>query len=185
MNNPLDSFLADFRLAERTAQREQEALEKAEDEVVAILSAQEIAQRVAETIQASAHRQIASVVTKCLEAIFGDESYQFEIKFERKRGKTDAVLTFKRDDLVLEDPLNEAGGGTVCVAAFALQLACLKLAKPKRRQFLAMDEPFVHLHGSMYRKRLRAMILELSKEIQMILFTQDAGLEVGRVVELE
>lgn len=150
------------------------------------VSCQAILQNIAQNVQQQAHKQIASVVTRCLRAVF-DHPYKFRIAFERKRGKTEARLTFVRGQLELE-PLDGCGGGVVDVAAFALRLACLMLRRPKGRRLLVLDEPFRFLSERRdYRNRVRDLLLALAEEmqVQFVLVTHDSALEVGKVVELE
>lgn len=185
----IDSFLADFRVAKTVVRDEQLALMEVEDKHTNAEEAQEIIQVVAQTLQQEAHDRIAGVVSRCLEAVF-DEPYKFVIEFERKRGRTEAKLTFVRDCLVLDDPINQAGGGPVDVAAFALRLACLVLMRPALRKVLVLDEPFAKIRGKHYRERVRNLILQLADEldIQFILNIDiDAYPEfaLGKVVEIQ
>lgn len=150
----------------------------------AALEAQERTQIIAEAIQTKAHSQLAAIVRRCLESIY-DEPYGFEIRFERKRGKTEAKIVFTRDGNDLEDPIEEAGGGCVAIAAFALRLACLLLSRPKKRRVLFLDEPFggvqVDLHG-----RIRDLLMTLAEEmeVQIVLITHAKTLECGRIIRL-
>jgi len=148
------------------------------------LQAQEILQRLAKNVQQQAHKQIASVVTKCLRAIFPDP-YTFKIIFERKRGKTEANLVLYRDGLLLEDPLNETSGGVVDVAAFALRLACLIFAKPAKRRLLCLDEPFKMVDAD-NAARIGDLLMSLSEELklQIILVTHNENLQIGKVIQL-
>ena len=54
------------------------------------LEAQALVQTVAEAVQRKAHEQVASVVSRCLEAVFGTSAYEFKIDFQKARGKTEA-----------------------------------------------------------------------------------------------
>lgn len=181
----LDSLLADYDHTRRQVVQERKNLQAAREQLDAARAAQKLLQTVAEGVQASAHQQIASVVTRCLEAVFGDEAYEFKIRFVQKRGKTEAELLFLRDGLELDDPLNSSGGGVVDVASFALRLVCLMLERPKKRRLLVLDEPFRFLSKD-YRPRIRQLLLELSKElsVQMIFVTHDPLLTCGKVIEL-
>lgn len=137
----------------------------------------------AQTVQEKAHEQIAGVVTRCLEAVF-EEPYEFRIVFEKKRGKTEARLTFFRDGHEL-DPMDQSGLGVVDVGAFALQLSDLLLRRPRRRKLLVMDEPFRHLSRD-NAERVRDLLLTLSKEmsVQFVMVTHSEELAVGKVVRL-
>lgn len=181
----VDRSLAQYRSASDTWRRERSEAIKAEDVVSYTELAQEVFQNVAQNIQQRAHTRIASIVTRCLVAIF-DEPYEFEIRFDRKRGKTEARMLFKRDGLVLEDPTDEAGGGVIDVAAFALRVACLVLSRPKSRLLVVLDEPFKFVSEG-YRPLVREMLEMLSKElgVQFIMVTHIDELKTGKVIEVK
>src|SRR5690348_5287508 len=156
------------KLAERdrwskTLKAEKKNLQAAAEEVAEHYAAQEVLQQVAQDVQQEAHKRIHSVVSKCLHLIWGEGAYEFEIKFEQKRGKTEAVLVFKRGEHEV-DPITEAGGGPVDIAAFALRLACISLQLPARRRIIIMDEPFNTLHKSLH-GRVKNMLEMLSEEL--------------------
>lgn len=180
----LDRFLQDYQHAKRSAKEEAVVLEEAKQHVANVLEAQRLVQGVAEAVQHQAHQRIASVVSRCLEAVFGEEAYAFKIHFEQKRGKTEARLAFVRGDIEVA-PCDGAGGGVVDVAAFALRLACLILSRPQRRRLLVLDEPFRFLSRE-YRPRVRDLLLTLSREMgaQIIMVTHAEDLVTGKVVEL-
>lgn len=170
------SAVASYRDARKQAVETEDAVTDAEE-------AQRVAQIVAQAVQEQAHARIASVVSKCLEAVF-DEPYEFKILFEQKRGRTEARLVFVRDDLEV-DPLTASGGGVVDVAAFALRLACLLLSKPALRKVVILDEPFRFVSAE-YRQRVRTMVESLAKdmEVQFIMVTHMNELKMGTTVEL-
>lgn len=184
MQRKLVAVVARRDLALSQVSQETIALTEAQAQETVCLKAQKVVQEVAEAVQQSAHRQISSVVTKCLEAVFAEDAYAFEIRFSQKRGRTEAELLFCRDG-VEADPTTAAGGGVVDVAALALRLACLKLARPKLRQFLALDEPLRFLSRE-YHDAARALLLALCKEgMQILMVTHNPAFAVGKVVELE
>ena len=118
-----------------------------------------------------------------------DDPYEFKIQFERKRGRTEAILTLVRGDLVLTDPINEAGGGAVEVAAFALRLACLVLEKPVRRRILVLDEPFSRIRGEENRQRMRGLVESLAADfgLQLIICIDESAypdMVLGNVIEV-
>ncbi|MDE2095803.1 MAG: hypothetical protein KGL39_00990 [Patescibacteria group bacterium] len=144
-------------------------------------------QAVAEVVQRTALKQLSSVVSRCLHAVFQDEAYQFRIDFTRKRERTEAELIFFRDDLELRDPAKEGGIGQVDVAALALRLACLKMAQPAPRLFVAADEPLKNINGEEYQNRVGELLMTLSREmgVQMLFISDDDWLKVGKVIELD
>lgn len=181
----LDRLLAQYDQATTQVRQERHALKEAKERVETLLQAQQIVQTVAAAVQTSAHKQIASVVTRCLETVFGEE-YGFRIDFERKRGKTEAKLIILKEGLVLDDPLNECGGGVMDLAALALRLVSIVLARPAKRRLLALDEPFRNVNGSEYRAAVNALLPLLAKELnlQLIIATGNDWLRVGKMVEL-
>lgn len=181
----LNRLLNERELASRQVEEEQKTLEEAKKKLVSIEEARSIVQQITRTIQESCHRQVSEIASRCLEAIFGEDSYSLKIHFEEKRGKTEARIVLKRGDMELDDPLNECGGGTVDVCAFALRLAALILSWPKKRKLIVADEPFRHLSAE-YRPMARRMLESLSKElgIQIIFVTHSHQLQVGKIIQL-
>lgn len=179
----VDGGLADYRHAKAAAIEEQAALEAAESGVSTGIAAREVLQLVSAAVQQQAHARIAAIVSRCLEAVF-EEPYTFQIQFERKRGKTEARLVFVRDGMEI-DPMNASGGGVVDVAAFALRVSCMLLAKPPVRRLMILDEPFRFV-STEYRERVRLLLEALSEElgIQFIVVTHMTELQMGKVIEL-
>lgn len=173
----------EFRHSFRTVRDERQRLKSERKAVVVTEEAQQILQTVAAAVQAKAHKQIAKVVTRCLRAVF-KEPYEFLIVFERKRGKTDARLCFKRGGIEI-DPQTGDSGGVLNVAAFALRVACLLLASPKRRRVLFLDEPFPGVSRDNGR-RVADLLMTLSRElkIQIIMTTHSPELVTGKVVRI-
>lgn len=170
--------------ARGAAADEEKHLQTCEETRAATLEARDILQQISTSIQQDVHSRLAKVVSRCLEAVF-EEPYDFQIRFESKRGKTEANLEFVRGDLTC-DPLSSCGGGVIDVAAFALRLACLCLSRPPLRRILILDEPFRFLSRA-YRGKIRQLITTLAAEmsVQMIIVTHIAELECGTVIELQ
>lgn len=180
----LDSLLSEKRHADRQVKEERKALREAKTSLSAAKQAQEILQALAQQIQQETHGQIAAVVTKCLRAIF-PTPYTLRINFERRRGKTEALLQFERDGEILVNPFVEAGLSTVQIAAFALRIAVLVMSRPQRRRLIVMDEPFSGL-DKLNAGRVRALLETLSEELdlQVVLVTHNEELVCGKVVRL-
>lgn len=184
MEQLVNRLKANHGLAVRQVEIEQKAVESAEIAENTAQEAQELAQTLAQAVQQRVHQQVASVVTRCLRAVFGEEAYEFKIQFEQKRGKTEAKLLFERDGMEV-NPLQASGGGPVDVAAFALRLAALTLSRPRKRKVLCLDEPFRFVSKE-YWNALQEMLLGVSRElgVQLIFVTHEEGLKVGKVIEI-
>ena len=183
--NKLDSLLADHRLHLRMVKTEKVAHKVVKEKVEALTQAQQIVQNVAEQVQTQAHGKIVAIVDRCLSTVFGKEAYQFRINFVKSRGKTEAKLLFVKDGEEL-DPKLAVGGGTVDVAAFALRLTDLLLAKPRRRLLIVADEMAKFINGEVYQERFVAILETLAEEfgVQMVLVSDDDFLQLGKVVKL-
>lgn len=179
-------LLADLRTAERKCTEEQRKLTEAEDRLTYVEEAQGIAQHVAQEIQQQAHRKISGVVSRGLETVFdAGDIYGFKIRFDRKRGRTEAVLILTKNGHEVEDPLNADSGGVVDIAAFILRTACIVLAKPNLRRFLSLDEPFKFVSEE-FRDNVRMLIEGLSRDMkfQYLMVTHEKAYRIGKVVEL-
>jgi DNA repair exonuclease SbcCD ATPase subunit len=181
LRRKVDRKLAALRSARDRLRAEAEAHEDSEARERTLEAAQELAQHVAQTVQSQAHAQIAGIVTRCLRAVF-DDPYDFEIEFQRKRGRTEARLLFQRDGAEV-DPLTASGGGVVDVAAFALRLSALVLARPPLRKLLVLDEPFRFVSAE-YREKVRILLESLAEDmdVQILMVTHDPALRAGNVV---
>ncbi len=144
-----------------------------------------IAQVVAKDVQQQAHRSIASIVQRCLTAVY-DDQYRFEIAFVERRGKTEAVLQFvKLDGTVIDEPLDGDSGGVIEVAAFGARLANLLLARPVLRRILILDEAFSQVKKHRL-SRIRQMVVTLAEElgVQFVIVTHLDELRIGKVIEV-
>ena len=184
MRKTTNKLLTEYLLIRRQYKTEKKDLVSLAETSTHIEEAQIIAQQVAQIIQQKAHDQIAGVVSKCLESVFGDV-YGFKIRFERKRGRTEAVLLLTKDGNEIEDPMDNDSGGVVDVAAFALRLSCLVLNKPPLRRILLLDEPFKFVSEE-YLERIQMLLEKLAEEfkVQIIQVTHIDELKIGKVVRL-
>lgn len=179
----VDALLRQRATATATVAAERQAAADAAAELAATTEAQRAAQSIAQQVQQTAHGKVARVVSRCLSAVF-ETPYEFEILFEQKRGKTEAELLFKRNGRTV-DPTGAAGGGVVDVAALALRLACMRLARPTVRPVLFLDEPFRFVDAD-NTLRVRLLLETLAEEmgVQFILVTHEPKLVAGTVVEI-
>lgn len=158
---------------------------EAEDALRHTKEAQQLFQEVAQTIQQHVHQQIAKVVSSCLAAVFGEDAYTFHIEFERKRGKTEASLRFRRGKHEFSDPVGSSGGGVIDIAAFALRIACLVMHRPRLSRVVILDEPFKFV-SARYQDNVRGMLENLSRQmgVQIIQISHVERLETGKVIEI-
>ena len=103
------------------------------------------------------------MVSSALNSVF-DQEYEFVIQFQKRRGKTECNLYFKKEEHLV-DPLRFSGLGASDVAAFALRCACWSMNK-EYRNVLILDEPLKHL-SSNYHERAGKMMKMLSKELNL------------------
>jgi len=159
-------------------------LTTAEGEARVVTSALSILQDVAHAVQQKVHGRVAGVVSHCLAAVFGENSYKFDILFLKKRGKTEAKPVFVRNGNEL-DPADAVGGGVLDVAAFALRVVCLVLKRPAPRKLLVLDEPFKNV-SERYQEAVKDMLLELSGrfDLQILMVTHQRGITCGKVIDL-
>lgn len=134
------------------------------------LKARSIAQLVAKKTQEKIEFKISSLVTMALEAIFPDP-YTFQVKFETRRGRTEADMLFMKRGNVIHDILEEGGGGVADVAAFALHVAIRGIAKT--RNVLWLDEPFRAIHSAAMQEKTSELLKVLadSSKLQIIIIS--------------
>lgn len=185
MNTKLiDAKIRDYDQAVADVKRDKLAMVQSTKEYEIALKSQEILQLVAQSVQERVHKRLARIVSRCLGVVYGDDAYHFQIRFERRRGKTEAKLAFVRDGLEVE-PLLAAGGGCIDVAAIALRISCLALHQPRIRSLIVLDEPFRFVDPER-RENVKAMLDMLSQELdcQILMVTHAPELVTGTVVEL-
>lgn len=180
----VNHLIADRKTAIKRFKLEKAALAEIQMKLLSQTEAHAIIQQVAQTVQQQAHERIEGVVSKCLEAVFGNK-YGFRIDFRRKRGRTEAELILLKDGHEIEDALNADSGGVVDVAAFALRLACIVLAKPTLEKVMIMDEPFrnLDLQNRIYVRQLLEE-LALDFKIQFIIVTHENAFQTGKVIRI-
>lgn len=163
-----------------------EKLTQAENHMTYVDEAQVIAQLVAQEIQQKAHHKISGVVSRCLETVFvGKDVYGLKIHFDRKRGRTEARIVLIKNGHEIDDPLHADSGGVLDVSALALRASCIVLAKPNKRRFIALDEPFKFV-DEIYRMNVRLLLEGLAKEFkfQFLMVTHIEQLKIGKIIEL-
>lgn len=179
-----DAQLAGYRFACKAVTEEIRQRKQYRRQYKATLQARAVLQQLARSVQERAHQQISQVVTHALRSAGWD--YDFRLLFEEKRGKTEARPVFIRQGK--EFGIHSIGGGVVDVAAFALRIAAILLATPRRRRFLQLDEPFRFVHGEIHRQGVVKLLKQLTEDLkfQLVLATGLDWLKAaGTVVELD
>ncbi len=142
-----------------SAIKEKEAeVNKNKKEIIYIEEALNIAQQAAQQTQNEIKFAITELVTLAIETVYG-KKYQFDIKFNIQRGKTEAYLCFLKDGEDI-DPMSSTGGGVINVAAFALRIALWNLKRDRARNTIVLDEP-----AGKISKDLQPLFGSLIKEI--------------------
>jgi DNA repair exonuclease SbcCD ATPase subunit len=124
----------------------------------------ELVKDVAIKTQAQLEFHLSEMVSTGLNAVF-DDPYDFSVKFELRRGKTECDLFFKKGEELI-DPLRFSGLGAADVAAFALRCAAWSMDK-QYRNVLICDEPFKHLKGKEENKRVIDLMKTLSDQLNL------------------
>lgn len=181
----LNEYLGEHQHLSRQVKEEEKALGIAKKKLCHAGKAQKVLQVVAEAVQRQAHQEIAEIVNRCLDTVFEGEDYEFRIRFEQKRNRTEAQLSLSRAGCDGGDGMECEGGGVVDVAAFGLRLASLLLSRPQKRKLLVLDEPFRFVSKE-YRPAVAALLDALSREmnVQIIMVTHSEELMTGKVVRL-
>jgi len=143
-------------------------------------------QIISQTIQQQTHEKISHVVTACLQSVFPDKNYEFKLRFERKRNRTEAKPILINDGHEIEEPLEEDSGGIVDVAAFTCQVCTIIMSKPQIRRLLILDEPFKFVSPE-YRENVKEMLEMLAEDfkIQFIMVTShQSQIVIGKEIQL-
>lgn len=179
----LDAAVREQSYLTRDCSEAQIALLTAESKFKDVSEASAILQEVSRVVQETIHSRLTNVVTRCLQAVF-DESYEFDVQFENKRGQTEASFRLKRNGRSM-DMMSSCGGGVIDIASFALRLVCLCMMRKRKRMLVVLDEPFRFLSAE-YREKARDLILVLAKElkVQFIIVTHIQELEIGTIVRI-
>lgn len=163
-------------------EEETKALQAAREQVQATQKAQAFLQELAQAVQQQAIAHIASVVSRCLSAVFGGK-YELEIQFVKVRGRTEAKLLYRKCGHFIDPDVDS--GGVRELTALALRLASLLLVLPPTDRVLDLDEPFAGISATNMPK-IAQLLKTLSEElgVQFIIRTHSPCLTIGKIVRL-
>ena len=183
LSNKVEAAQRELSFLQRDVIEAQAVLIDAEAKCKDVAEAAAILQEVSRVVQETIHSRLTTVVTRCLQAVF-DESYEFDVVFENKRGQTEASFRLKRNGQSM-DMISSCGGGVIDVAAFALRLVCLCMMRKRKRMLVVLDEPFRFLSEE-YREKARDLIVVLAEElkVQFVIVTHIQELEIGSIVRV-
>ena len=162
-----------------------ERVEAADTALFDAEDAREIIQTAAATVQNYTSDRIAAVVCTCLDHVFGEGAYRFNLRFDMARNRTEAVLELWEGDIRL-NPTESTAGGVLDVASFGLRCAALMLGnRPPRRRLVVLDEPFKWVSVE-FRSGIPDMLEYLAEEldIQFIAVTHMPEITCGTVHQL-
>lgn len=117
----------------------------------------------AQQTQEQLRYQLSELPKLALSSVF-DDPYDFDVKFEQRRGGVEVDFWFVRDGQPIS-PKDNTGLGPVDIAGMALRPALWSLQNPRSRASIWLDEPFKHLKGSEANKRALAMLKEICRPI--------------------
>lgn len=165
----------------RSKQTAEQELVVAEQEIDNAKKARTVLQLVAQTTQQELEYHVSSLGSMALRAVFPEDPYKIQLRFDQKRGRTEAVLRFirERDNMEIK-PYEACGGGAVLVAAFALRLTFWRMAHKKTAPIMFLDEPFNYLSKDLMEKAAE-VLREIAQKlkIQIIMVTHEEELLAG------
>lgn len=124
--------------------------QQAQQDRVLLEEARTIIQTVAQATQKQLEFQVSDLATTAMRAVF-PEPYEMVLRFEARRGRSEADLLFKRGEAEI-DPVSSSGGGPVDVAAFALKVSLWSLVRMLTRPIMMMDESFRYVSSDLQSK---------------------------------
>lgn len=157
-------------LLQKRKDTDAKTLEQLKQDLVYLEAAQAFIQQVAKDTQEQLRFMISDIVQLAIDTCFPGE-YIFNVKFEIKRGKTEAVLCFEKHGMEV-DPMSASGGGLVDIASFALRIAAWSLGRSNNT--IVLDEPFRFLSKDLH-AQAGEILKKLSKHLnlQIIMVTHN------------
>ena len=141
--------------------------EKNREYSLALERAKLVIQNAAQRCQQSLAYHVSELSTLALAHVFGEEGYSLVLRFDCKRGRTEAVLLLMDKEGHEFEPLEETGGGIWDVVSFALRISLWSLKKPRNRPTIVLDEPGRNLRGQRNQERLTSLITDISHRLKI------------------
>lgn len=165
-----------FDLLREELELSSKRLDYVENQAKVLERSQQVIQEAAKRTQEQLEYQISELVTLALTSVF-PQPYNMVLRFENKRGRTEAGLYFKDEQGNEVSPMEASGYGVVDVASFALRLALWTMRRPKSRATIILDEPFKFVSKDL-QPRVADMLRDLSDRlrVQFIIVTHEETL---------
>lgn len=156
-----------LRVSKQQLAEEQEALKD-------LFLIRDILNRLTRIVQESIKQRVERFVSKVIAAIYADRQIAFKLDFEERAGKMTARAYFVEDDQEV-DPKDDAMGGLLDTASFALRIILFALQQEWQRPVIALDEPFKMIGGGEFVEAAAELVSRISHElgIQFIIVTHD------------
>lgn len=151
--------------------------ETLENRAKAIQEAQLYIQKVAVETQAKVVVKIEAIVNKVIQTVFPE--YSFELKYEIKRGKSEAQLKFYKGQNEI-NVFESDGGGVSDVCAIALRLAVWSLSSTA--DIMLLDEPDKCLSVDL-RPRFSEVLHELSNKLNLQIITPSHSVSTQEIAD--
>lgn len=164
----VERLKATKEIHETTLKSVSDSLEALDKRILDVEEAKNITRAVALITQQQLQYEIADCVSNAQDSVF-DQPYKLGVEFVEKRGNTECILSFVRDE-IKTDPMAASGYGPVDIAALALRAASWALSR-KNRPILILDEPLKHLKGEETNRRAIKLMHLLSSELGLQIIT--------------
>lgn len=100
----------------------------------------DVVRTVAQRTQMEFERKITTMTDSALETVFQGK-YKFKIEFTARRNNSEAVVKLVDANGNEVEPMDDNGGTIVNIISFAMKLTMWRLANPRRRNVIILDEP--------------------------------------------
>lgn len=159
----LNKAKGSFSLLEKQLDSKKDKLKAFSAESITIEKTQTLIQITAKETQEKLKFHIEDIVQLALDACLPDR-YKFTVKFEIKRGRTEANLILLDKDGNNINPMTDTGGGVVDLVSFALRIATWSLGKTDN--IIILDEPFRFISKDLIPKAAE-IINQLSNKLNL------------------
>lgn len=181
----VDALQAEHRLLGEQIDREAKRLETLKQDAEYIDKARVLIQQAALQTQETLKIRLTAIVTTALRTVFIDKDLAFSVRFESKRGRTEAVLEVGENG-IFTDPIEGHGGGVVDVVSFALRAAFWSISRT--RSVLILDEPFRFLSRDLQSsaaEMIRTLSDKLGLQILMVTHVEELKEVADNIFEVE